>query len=269
MPNRIIKESICTSPNLNELPIEAEVFFYRLLVNCDDYGRMDGRPAILRSRCYPLRLDEVKDSDVEAWLQCLVSNKLIITYAVDGQRYLQVSTWDRHQQIRAKRSKYPDPNGHLKTHGTFCEQVIADDSKCSHQQVIADDSKCPRNPIQSNPIQSESNHLEGSSPSKVTKNISSVTKTESVPLKQKLGEFLNVLLTTGEHEKLVTKFGETGTKGRIEGLSAYKKSKGVNYKDDYATIVNWSRRDKETSGSNQRNPRPVLKPGEYTPPGAD
>ena len=52
MPNRILKDSICTSPNIDALSLEAETFFYRLLVQCDDYGRMDARPAILRARCY-------------------------------------------------------------------------------------------------------------------------------------------------------------------------------------------------------------------------
>ena len=41
MPNRIIKESICTSCEIDSLTPEQEVFFYRLIVNCDDYGRMD------------------------------------------------------------------------------------------------------------------------------------------------------------------------------------------------------------------------------------
>ena len=88
----------------------------------------------------------------------------------------------------------------------------------------------------------------------------------SAPLKQKLGEFLNVFLLPPEYEKLIVKFGETDTKERIDKLSTYKKSKGVNYKDDYATILNWSRRDKEKDGANRANPRAVLKPDQYTRP---
>ena len=49
MPNRIIKESICTSDTIDQLSPEEEIFFYRLIVNCDDYGRMDARPQILRA----------------------------------------------------------------------------------------------------------------------------------------------------------------------------------------------------------------------------
>ena len=48
MPNRIIKESIRTSDSINELNWFEEVLFYRLMVSCDDYGRFDGRIAIIR-----------------------------------------------------------------------------------------------------------------------------------------------------------------------------------------------------------------------------
>ena len=42
MPNRIIKESICTSDNVDQLTAFEETVFVRLIVNCDDFGRMDG-----------------------------------------------------------------------------------------------------------------------------------------------------------------------------------------------------------------------------------
>ena len=51
MPNRILKDSICTSPNIDRVDRDAEVFFYRLIVRCDDFGRMDARLPILRAKC--------------------------------------------------------------------------------------------------------------------------------------------------------------------------------------------------------------------------
>ena len=89
-------------------------------------------------------------------------------------------------------------------------------------------------------------------------------KTKAV--KQTFGEFRNVFLLGQEYDKLIVKFGEVDAKAKIEKLSAYKKSKGVSYKDDYATILNWSRRDKENDGIGKANPRPVPKPREYTRP---
>lgn len=109
MPSRILKESICTSETINALSPEEEVFFYRLLVQCDDYGRMDARPAILRARCYPLRLDQVSDADISQWLQTLESVGLIQRYTVGGRPYLQMVTWEKHQRIRNRVGKYPAP----------------------------------------------------------------------------------------------------------------------------------------------------------------
>ena len=144
MPNRIIKESICTSDNLDQLSAFQETMFYRLLVNCDDYGRMDARPKILAAKLFPLK--DIRTSQIEESLRALTSAELVIIYEVDGKPFLQMKTWERHQQIRAKKSKYPSPES----------GNIVSDRTC--KQMIADDSKCPRNPIQSeSESESESN----------------------------------------------------------------------------------------------------------------
>ena len=129
MPNRILKESICASENIDQLTPFAEIAFYRLMVNCDDYGRMDARAKILKSRLFPLK--DIEDDQMMKALDELQGADLISIYHVDGKPYLQMKTWDKHQQVRAKRSKYPSAN----------------DNTCN--QLIANDSKCPRNPIQS------------------------------------------------------------------------------------------------------------------------
>ena len=49
MPNRILKESVCTSDSIDSLSWFEECLFYRLIVNCDDYGRFDGRVAVIKS----------------------------------------------------------------------------------------------------------------------------------------------------------------------------------------------------------------------------
>lgn len=139
MPNRILKESICTSDNLDGLSADAESFFYRLLVQCDDYGRMDARPPILLSRCFPLRLDRVTTAMVSHWLDQLRHAGLITLYSVNGKPYLQFNTWDKHQQVRAKRSKFPASD----------EGMIADDSNCD--QMIANVPVIQSNPNQ-NPM---------------------------------------------------------------------------------------------------------------------
>lgn len=109
MPNRIIKESICTSEDINNLTSDEEVFFYRLMVNCDDFGRMDARPQVLLAKCFPLRIGKIKTLDIEKWIQSLAKQNLITLYKVDGKEYLFLTKWDKHQQRRAQNSKYPNP----------------------------------------------------------------------------------------------------------------------------------------------------------------
>ena len=132
MPNRIIKESICTSENIDQLTEFQETFFYRLMVNCDDYGRFDARPKILSARLYPLR--RVPAEVVEEALEALEAADLITVYEVDGHVFLQMNTWGKHQQTRASKSKYPAPDE---------AQMQANDS--NGYQMISDDIKCPRN----------------------------------------------------------------------------------------------------------------------------
>lgn len=131
MPNRIIKESICTSDTINQLTEAQEVFFYRLMVQCDDFGRFDGRPAIIRAKCFPLRVDTITIDHIERMLIALVRAGLIYFYPADGSHYLQLTKWDKHQSRRAVNSKYPNPPAGYNP----CKQVISDD--ITFQQMIA------------------------------------------------------------------------------------------------------------------------------------
>lgn len=137
MPDRLIKESSCISDTLNALSDFGERFWWRLTVNCDDYGRCDARPAVLKSKLFPLA-DDRTPADMTTALNELSSVGLVTVYAVESRPYLQIVTWGKHQRIRAKRSKFPAPED-----GVCC-------------QMTATDSECPRNPIQSksNPKQS-------------------------------------------------------------------------------------------------------------------
>ncbi|MGB9813501.1 MAG: hypothetical protein ACPLRZ_07780 [Thermovenabulum sp.] len=135
MPNRILKESICTSDTIAQLSPEEEIFFYRLLVVCDDYGRMDARPAILRARCFPLKIDQVTEEKISAWLKKLADVGLIEIYVVEDKPYLQIRTWEKHQQIRAKNSKYPSPDEGIKSNDIICNHMKSNDSICPRESI--------------------------------------------------------------------------------------------------------------------------------------
>lgn len=131
MPNRILKESICVSDSIDSLSWFEEVLFYRLIVNCDDFGRFDGRAAVIKNRLFPLK-DDLTLGTVKAAIQKLVSAGLVITYESMGKPYLYLPTWSAHQTARAKKSKYPAPDSgnitpaaDVKSPENICKQMNA------------------------------------------------------------------------------------------------------------------------------------------------
>ena len=69
--------------------------------------------------------------------------------------------------------------------------------------------------------------------------------------KEKYGEFKNVLLTEEEYEKIKDRNMEQ----YIDKLSIYIESKGNKYKSHYATILNWSRKEKEQKDNRPKTSR--------------
>lgn len=69
------------------------------------------------------------------------------------------------------------------------------------------------------------------------------------------GEFKNVKLKEEEFNKLKEKFPKD-YKDRIEALSVYMRSKGKTYKDHYATILSWARKE-------EREKPKVVEPKKY------
>ena len=143
MPNRIIKESICRSEEIDSLSWFEEVLFYRLIVTCDDFGRYDGRAKIIKGSCFPLK--DITEKDIDKALGRLAAVGLVRVYESQGRPYLQLVTWAAHQRIRNQKSKYPE-------FADGCE-LLTFDSK--GQQIKANDNKCVRNPI---PYESKSEY---------------------------------------------------------------------------------------------------------------
>jgi hypothetical protein len=106
VPNRILREGILTSPRIAKLGWAEEVFYRRLHSVVDDFGRYYGDVGMLRAACYPRQLNKVSDSDVGKWLRSCVDAALVRVYQVGGEEY--IALLDFNQQVRAKKSKFPD-----------------------------------------------------------------------------------------------------------------------------------------------------------------
>lgn len=134
MPNRILRESICTSDTIDKLSWFEEALYYRLIVTCDDFGRFDGRTAVIKNRLFPLK-DGLTLKTVETALHGLANAGLVSFYTVEGRRFLCLPTWGKYQTQRAKVSKYPAPDtadeSDEQSSAIICKQMQADGSKCS------------------------------------------------------------------------------------------------------------------------------------------
>lgn len=132
MPNRLIKDSLRISKKVNKLSdFNFRIWVY-LITYVDDYGRGSADPELLKGLVFPRRAG-LTEAQISGALDDLANNGMIALYESEGEPYFYFPNWDKHQQIRNKKSKFPNPRTN------DCKQMISNDCKCA----------C-------NPIQSES-----------------------------------------------------------------------------------------------------------------
>ena len=139
MPSRILSQKINTSNSISKLKPMEEIVFIHLLVSCDDYGRFYGNPDIINGMLFSRRRFPVQD--IEKALRRLEEEKMIMRYSVDGDDYLELTSWMKFQKPRAKVSKFPDKTGaggeeHMFADASIYEQPEVDEE----QKKPADDS---------------------------------------------------------------------------------------------------------------------------------
>ena len=150
MPNRILKESICDSEKLAALSDFEFRLWVGLIVQADDAGRGDARPAYIKGHVFPFR-ERVTTKDIGAALHALAAAGCVTLYTVGGRPYYAFPSWAKHQRIRDSKPKYPSPEDN-----DVLPQFAAD---CGELRRVA--ASCGLNPIQSesnpnpnpNPIQ--------------------------------------------------------------------------------------------------------------------
>ena len=194
MPNRILKETICTSDTIDSLSWFEEILYYRLIVNCDDYGRFDGRIAVIKNRLFPLK-ENLTLSSVKNAINTLARVGLVSLYVFEGKPYLYLPSWNEHQQIRARKSKYPAPQ----------RDLISSDINCN--QMISNDIICSRNPIQSNTMNpnNESEYYESESKSEIE---ITTTTTTNAPADARSPSLSDIYTYLKENHDVVDYVGE-------------------------------------------------------------
>ena len=139
MPNRILKESICYSEKISKLNYFEEVLFYRILVNCDDFGRLDARTDFVRSRCFAVK-NRISRPALEAALNKLEEVGLICRYWVEDAVFLQVKGWEKHQNVKVQKQRFPAPSdGQIFGQSDGILNPIQSESKSKERPVWAPD----------------------------------------------------------------------------------------------------------------------------------
>jgi hypothetical protein len=130
---RTIKPEFFRSRSLARVPLAARLTFVGLWCEADDYGRGVADPRILKGAIWPLD-DDVDAAQVEEHLQQLADTGHIVVYAIDGDVFYAISTFDNHQSAAYRRgqAKYPEP-----TPDTILHTFARDGVQAAHLSVQA------------------------------------------------------------------------------------------------------------------------------------
>jgi hypothetical protein len=111
MANRILRDWTC-SETVNELSESAEIFFTRLIMKADDFGRFYGSSKLLKAQLFPLK--EYTFKQVEKWRDECVKSGILKMYIHDEKEFLEIVEFN--QRLRLMKSKFPEPT-------TYCGQM--------------------------------------------------------------------------------------------------------------------------------------------------
>jgi len=112
---RMIDKVIILSRKINAISEGAENLYYRVYVNTDDFGLFHADPEILKGQIYTLRKN-ISIETIEDRLKELSEIELIKLYKHNGETYLEVVDFEKHQTFRkdyVRKYDYPKPDTKL------------------------------------------------------------------------------------------------------------------------------------------------------------
>src|SRR3990167_5589518 len=120
---RMLDPMIWDDPDLAVLSPVERLLFIGMVSLSDDYGHIAGNPALLRKWVFGYD-DYTIEQDTAMRDAILRSCRNVALYSVDGQDYIWLKTWERHQDLRFRaKAQYP-------CHACGCYRTIADYRSC-------------------------------------------------------------------------------------------------------------------------------------------
>lgn len=103
---RLIKPGFFTNDRLGELPAVTRILFAGLWTIADRDGRLEDRPTRIKAEVLPY-----DKGNVDRMLTALADAGFVLRYEVDGERYIQIQAFSKHQHphMREPVSTIPRP----------------------------------------------------------------------------------------------------------------------------------------------------------------
>lgn len=216
---RMFAKTIVTSDAFLDMPMSARCLYFTLGMFADDDGFVNSPKSIMR------QVGATQDD-----LQILIAKKFLLVFE---SGVIVIKHWRINNYLRSDRYK---------------ETTYTDEKA---ELIVEDNGAYVKNG--STPRLEASGIPHGIPSVDQCETQNSIDK-DSID-KNMYGEFKNVRLKDGEFEKLKEKF-PNDYKERIESLSVYMRSRGKTYKDHYATILNWARKEAKENASKPKPPEP-------------
>lgn len=107
---RMISKSISTSMRWNGLKSDtARLLFVMTIPHCDDWGRIDGEPEVLKSIVFPM-IRAYNIQKLTKDLKDLAESNMVFWYSIDNKKVVEIIDWFGHQSIsdnKRSKSKFP------------------------------------------------------------------------------------------------------------------------------------------------------------------
>ena len=202
--SRNIKPGFFKNDVLAELPPLTRLLFIGLWCLADREGRLEDRPKRIKAEVLPY-----DNCDIDKLLAQLDGAGFIHRYQVDGNEYIEIPNFTKHQNphMKEQASEIPAPNKH----------------GASTVQEPNEHGTCPADSL--NPLTDSLNPLTDSL----------IDNTPHIKIQ-------HLIITKSEHAKLTGQFGEIAVNRIYESMANYGKLR--QYKSGYLTAKKWLERDK-------------------------
>lgn len=101
---RNIKPGVMQNEDLADLPPLTRLLFIHLWMLADREGRLEDRPKRIKAEALPY-----DDADVDAMLYDLGDKDFLLRYEIDGERYIQILNFKKHQRPHSNEAKSTIP----------------------------------------------------------------------------------------------------------------------------------------------------------------